>query len=219
MTTESIVKEATPFNIEVGKNELAQLQTSYEGKMAELVAAGAIADVAKMQTLGAEMAAIAVKIERLTKRIARAENGSDGGNLEAKIAARKAAFDCLTNFFLTEESNPVRGLLAAAPTVKKIVIDIGNGMIQGFSTVGGFREVKVRGTKRPRARWTGGSITSDEGLTTKELVIQYGQKYGVTKAYADLTSSERNAAAVAIAAGEGAVNINARSAVTPVEVS
>jgi len=209
-TTSDVGAASVPFNIEVGRTELAQLRESYVAKTAELVAAGATADVAKMQTLGAEMAKIAVAADRLEKRIKRAETGGANSDLDTKIAARKGAFDALTNFFLTDESNPVRVLLQHAPTVKMIRIKVENGMIQGFDTVGGFREVKVRGTKRPRARWVGGSITSEDGLSTKEVVIQYGGKYGVTKAYADLTSSERNAAAVAIAAGESFTNKNAK---------
>lgn len=209
MTTETVEKTSIPFSIENGKSELASLNTQYDALMSQLIPAGAAGDVALMTKLGSEMADIAVKRDKLAKRINRAENGTEGGTVAAKIEARKNAFDALTNFFLTPESDAIRTLLNVASNVKTIKINIENGAIAGFDVVGGFRTVTKTGIKRPRASWVEASNPTAEGMPSKDIRALYGVKYGQVKSEDAMTPAERNALLAKIVEGEKLVNKNA----------
>lgn len=225
MVAETVVKESKPFSIEDGKAELSKLTAQYESMLADLNTAAAASDVSTLVRLGGEMGSLkntegTGKIDRLIKRIARAENGDTNLSLAAKIEARKAAFNALQEYFSTEAANPVRQLLVVAPGVKVIKVNIEDGKIAGFDVTGGFRQVTAQGIKRPRAIWMGisetpvrdadGKVTN--GLSSVEVRSLYGQKYGQVKSEADMSASERNALLAKIVDakdGENLVNINA----------
>ena len=204
MTTETVEAAKVPFNIEAGRAELESLSVSYDSMMGDLVAAGQNANIAEMQRLGAEMASIAVKRDKLAGRINRAENGSGGVDIKTRISARTEAYAAIALF--VESNDEVKRLLTLVPSLKAIKLTFDAGKYVSCGTVGGFKSGAV-GTKRPRASWTGGNLT--EAVSTKVLISLFGVKYGQTKNWDDLSTSERVALATAISSGEGLTNANA----------
>ena len=212
MVTETAPVEAkVPFDIAKGRSDLSAMNDRYNVVMTELVEAGKNADITSMARLGSEMSTISVNRDKLEKRIARAESGGGvNSNLATKLAARTKAWGALTEYLTTDASNPLRDMLAVAPGVKQIRIDIASGMFTGtYSTLGGFRTITATGTKRPRASWTGASIDAADGLGSKDVIHLFGAKYGQARDYAKMTASSRQALLTKIVAGESLVNKNA----------
>ena len=204
MVSSAVEKVVVPFNIDVGRAELESLSDSYNSMMGDLIAAGQKADIAEMQRLGAEMAAIAVKRDRIAGKISRAENGSGGVDIKTRISARTEAYAAIALF--VESNNEIKRLLTLVPSLKAIKLSFKKGKYVSAGTVGGFKTGAV-GTKRPRASWIGGDLA--EPVTTKILISLYGVKYGQVKNWDNLTTAERVALATVISQDEGFTNANA----------
>lgn len=208
MTTETA--EKVTFNIEDGRAQLATFNTDYDSIMTQLVEAGKSSDIAAMTKLGSAMSELAIKRDKLSKRIDRASSGEGSIALETRIKSRDAALTALVNelHLSNDLGKAVTEMLVSSPGIKQIRIDVENSTITSASVVGGFRTIKAQGIKRPRATWSldGGTTT----LGSKDVVLQYGQKYGQVKSYADMTVAERNALLRKVVDGEGFVNTAAK---------
>ena len=203
MTTETV---STPFNIAQGQTELAALDNEYQEIMTALVAAGSIGDVTEMGRLGSAMVEIGKSKEKLERKITKALNPDNTYNVARKIEARTIAFNALQTLFADDShaaTIAVRDLMTVAPGVKKILINVKDGMIDGFDVTGGFREVTKTGTKRPRAIWSDGTTNR----SSKEVIFAFGVKYGQAKDWDKLSASERQGLLNKIVEGENLTNV------------
>ena len=202
MTTETAVVEKV-FDVPAETKRLDEMKARHAAILPEIVTAGQNGDVGEMTKLGAELAKLAVDIDKLEKRINRAVNGVSIPAQE-KITARENAFNALRGLLNTPEASPVYAFKSINPTLQQIRIEWDeNGNLE-FSSVGGIRQVTKTGIKRPRANWT--NDAHKDGLGTKEVIELYGKKHGQTKNYGDMTSQERQALLNVIVSAESFKN-------------